>query len=183
MAGNITKKHKVAMLAGMEKNDLVIRQYEQEDWEQVWGVLEPVFRLGETYAFPMDISEAEAKKAWVGLPLRTFVVVTGGQVAGTYYIKPNQPGQGSHVCNCGYVVEAKQRGKGVAAEMCRHSLEQARQLGFLAMQYNLVVASNADAVHLWQKMGFQIAGKLPGAFRHPHLGLVEALVMYQWLGE
>lgn len=160
-----------------------IRLYEEQDWPQVWGVLEPVFRLGQTYAFPMDISESEAHKAWVETPQQTFVIEIDGQVVGTYYIKPNQPGQGKHVCNCGYIVAGPWRGRGIATQMCSHSLAEARALGFKAMQYNLVVSSNSDAVHLWQKMGFEVAGRLPKAFKHPQLGYVDALVMFQWLGE
>jgi GNAT superfamily N-acetyltransferase len=167
----------------MKTNPINIRPFEEQDWPQVWGVLEPVFRLGQTYAFPPDINETEAHKIWVETPRITYVAEGDGQVVGTYYIKPNQPGQGAHVCNCGYVVAGNMRGHGIAAQMCSHSLEEARSLGFKAMQYNLVVASNADAVHLWQKMGFVVAGRLPKAFRHPQLGYVDALVLYQWLGE
>lgn len=166
----------------MEKTPIMIRKYQEQDWAQVWGVLEPVFRLGQTYAFAPDMSETEAHKAWVEAPQQTFVAEAEGQVVGTYYIKPNQPGQGAHVCNCGYVVAGDQRGRGIAAQMCRHSLAQAGEMGFLAMQYNLVVATNLDAVHLWQKMGFEVVGRLPKAFRHPQQGLVDALVLYQWLG-
>jgi GNAT superfamily N-acetyltransferase len=168
---------------GMETTSLTIRLYDARDWAQVWGVLEPVFRLGQTYAFPPDISEDEAHKAWVETPQHTYVAETDGQVVGTYYIKPNQPGQGAHVCNCGYVVAGNLRGRGIAAWMCSHSLAEARRLGFKAMQYNLVVASNADAIHLWQKMGFKVVGQLPKAFNHPQMGYVDALVLYQWLGE
>lgn len=163
--------------------DVIIRRFDEKDWTQVWGILEPVFRLGATYAFPPDIDERETYKAWVETPQQTYVAETEGHVVGTYYIKPNQPGQGAHVCNCGYVVAGNMRGRGIAAQMCSHSLEEARKLGFLAMQYNLVVSSNSDAVHLWQKMGFEVVGRLPKAFNHPQLGYVDALVLYQWLGK
>jgi hypothetical protein len=65
--------------------------------------------------------------------------------------------------------------------MCSHSLAHARARGFRAMQYNFVVSTNERAVQLWQAMGFAIVGRLPGAFAHPTLGLVDALVMYQML--
>lgn len=106
---------------------------------------------------------------------------TGGAVIGTYFLKPNQPGLGSHVCNCGYVVAAQARGRGVAAAMCEHSQDQARALGFRAMQFNFVVATNESAVRLWQRQGFAVVGRLPGAFRHQKLGFVDALVMYKQL--
>jgi L-amino acid N-acyltransferase YncA len=178
----LTMQLLLAMLESMESNPINIHSYEDQDWPQVWSVLEPVFRLGQTYAFPPDISEVEAHKAWVETPQQTYVAEENGQVVGTYTIKPNQPGQGAHVCNCGYVVATDMRGRGFAAQMCSHSLKEARSMGFKAMQYNLVVASNADAIHLWQKMGFEVVGRLPKAFKHPQLGYVEALVMYQWLG-
>jgi len=170
------------MLGCMQTNPISIRRFEEQDWPQVWGVLEPVFRQGQTYSFPSEINASEAHKAWVEIPLCTYVAEMDGQVVGTYYIKPNQPGQGGHVCNCGYVVATTRRGRGIAAGMCRHSLAEARTQGFKAMQYNLVVSSNEDAVHLWKKMGFEVAGRLPKAFKHPQLGYVDALVMYQWLG-
>jgi RimJ/RimL family protein N-acetyltransferase len=173
----------------METSPINIRSFDEQDWPQVWGVLEPVFREGQTYAYPPDISAAEAHKAWVEIPLFTYVAEMDGQVVGTYYLKPNQPGQGAHVCNCGYVVATTRRGRGIAVGMCRHSLVEhplrvveARAQGFKAMQYNLVVSTNEDAVHLWKKMGFEVAGRLPKAFKHPRLGYVDALVMYQWLG-
>ena len=62
--------------------------------------------------------------------------------------------------------------------MALHSLDEARDQGFTAMQFNFVVSTNADAVHLWQKAGFAIVGRLPGAFLHPAQGYVDALVMY-----
>jgi ribosomal protein S18 acetylase RimI-like enzyme len=73
------------------------------------------------------------------------------------------------------------RGQGIASAMCGHSQEIARELGFRAMQYNLVVATNQVAVRLWQKHGFRIVGTLSGAFRHPELGYVDAHVMYKSL--
>jgi ribosomal protein S18 acetylase RimI-like enzyme len=65
--------------------------------------------------------------------------------------------------------------------MCQHSLEYAKTRGFRAMQFNFVVSSNERAVRLWQSMGFEIVGRLPGAFVHPALGTVDALVMYRHL--
>jgi len=102
-----------------------------------------------------------------------------GAIIGTYYLKPNQPGLGSHVCNCGYVVSDRARGHGVATLMCVHSQQEAVRLGFRAMQYNLVVSTNDGAIRLWKKLGFDIVGTLPGAFRHPRMGFVDAFVMFK----
>ena len=159
-----------------------IRPYEVPDWHAIWRIIEPVFRSGETYAFSPDITEADAHRVWIELPAAIFVAVDrNGTLLGTYYIKPNQPALGAHVCNCGYIVSEDARGKGIASNMCVHSQAQARDMGFLAMQYNLVVSSNEGAIKLWKRHGFGVVGTLPGAFLHSRLGFVDALVMYKQL--
>jgi RimJ/RimL family protein N-acetyltransferase len=159
-----------------------IRPFEQKDWTATWQIIRPVFRAGETYPFSPDITEKEAHQAWVEMPSATFVAVDGTlEVLGTYYIKPNQPALGAHVCNCGYIVAEKARGKGIASEMCKHSQREALSRGFRAMQYNLVVSTNEGAVRLWKRQGFEVVGTLPKAFRHQRLGFVDAFVMYKQL--
>ena len=165
----------------MVSSDIAIRRLEQDDWPAVWSILEPVFRAGETYAFPLDISEDEARAAWTGGAKEVWVAAGGDEIFGTYYLKPNQQGPGDHVCNCGYVVSAAARGRGVATVMCEHSQRKAIERGYHAMQFNLVAASNEGAVRLWRKLGFDVVGTLPEAFRHPTRGLVDAYVMYKVL--
>jgi ribosomal protein S18 acetylase RimI-like enzyme len=161
---------------------MIIRQFQSTDWPAVWAIIEPVFRAGETYAYSPDITEEDAHHAWIDKPAATFVAVADdGMLLGTYYIKPNQPGLGSHVCNCGYIVAEAARGKGVASTMCKHSQQEAVAMGFRAMQYNLVVSTNEVAVRLWKKHGFEVVGTLPGAYKHSRLGFVDALVMYKLL--
>lgn len=148
----------------------------------MWRIIEPVFRSGETYPFSQDITEEEAFQVWANLPSTTYVVEDEyGNIVGTYYMKPNQPSQGAHVCNCGYIVAAQTRNQGIASDMCKHSQSEARSHGFRAMQFNLVVSTNEGAVRLWKKLGFKIIGTLPEAFRHPHMGFVDAHVMYKKL--
>ena len=155
---------------------------EQSDWLSVWKILEPVFRSGQTYAFSPKISESEAYRVWIETPTATYVAKDdSGNILGTYFIKPNQPSLGSHVCNCGYVVGEAARGQGIASLMCEHSQREAKRLDFRAMQFNLVVSTNKVAVRLWQKLGFQIVGTLPGAFRHSKYGFVDAFIMYKQL--
>ncbi|MBI9077420.1 MAG: GNAT family N-acetyltransferase [Desulfatibacillum sp.] len=161
---------------------MTIRVYEENDWPRVWPILKEVFRQGETYAYSPDITEKEAHHAWIEYPAQTFVVTDDqGTILGTYYIKPNQPGLGVHVCNCGYIVSPLARSKGLATAMCLHSQDQARDMGFRAMQYNLVVSTNVGAIRLWKKLGFQVIGVLPQAFNHKKLGYVDALVLYKLL--
>ena len=158
-----------------------IRPFEAQDWNSVWEILEPVLRAGETYSFDPDITQQEAYKVWIELPMTTFVTLEGDDIVGTYYLKPNQPTLGAHVCNCGYIVAEKARGKGIASLMCEHSQQEAIKQGFRAMQYNLVVSTNTGAVRLWQKHSFEIVGTLPKAFKHLKLDYVDAYVMYKKL--
>lgn len=104
-----------------------------------------------------------------------------GRILGTYYLITNQEGPGSHVCNCGYMVSRAARGKGLATQMCEHSQDVARELGYKAMQFNFVAASNTVAVRLWHSLGFETVGVLPKAFKHPEQGLVDAFVKHKWL--
>ena len=160
---------------------MIIRQATAEDWDAIWDMLAPVFNQGETYTYPAGLSKVEAHYYWIEKPKYTYVAVEAGKILGTYFLTENQPGQGSHVCNCGYVVAASARKRGIASAMCIHSQEEAIAKGFKAMQYNIVVKTNEGAVRLWQKHGFEIVGTLPKAYKHSRLGYVDAHVMYKLL--
>ena len=158
-----------------------IRLATRHDFKEIWPIFRDIARAGETYAYETDITKEAAEMAWLDQPNKTFVVEESGVVLGSYFIKTNQPGPGKHVCNCGYMVSEKARGRGLATLMCHHSQEQAKSLGYAAMQFNFVAASNEVAVNLWKKCGFAEVGRLPNAFNHPRQGMVDALVMYKFL--
>lgn len=160
----------------------LIRQFKETDWPAVWPLLRTTFEAGDTYAFSPQSTESEIHRAWVEVPAATFVATaSNGQLLGTYFIKPNQPGLGSHVCNCGYVVAPEAQGQGIASAMCEHSQAEAVSRGFRAMQFNLVASTNERAVRLWRKHGFSVVGTLPRAFNHQRLGYVNALIMFKEL--
>jgi ribosomal protein S18 acetylase RimI-like enzyme len=147
----------------------------------IWAMLEPVIRAGEVFALPLDMPREDALEYWFAVDKWVFVAEEDGVALGSYYIHANQKGGGSHVANCGYLTAVRAVGRGVAGTMCAHSLEFGKSVGFRAMQFNFVVSSNAAAVHLWRKHGFREVGRLPGAFEHPALGFVDALVMWREL--
>jgi L-amino acid N-acyltransferase YncA len=151
------------------------------DSNAIWAILEPTIRAGETYTLPRDLKRDDALAYWFSTEHTVFVAEQDGEVLGSYYVRANQKGGGAHVCNCGYMTAAWASGRGVATAMCEHSLEYARSQGFRAMQFNFVVSSNRPAIHLWQKLGFAIVGRLPEAFLHPGLGYVDGLVLYRAL--
>lgn len=160
-----------------------IREATADDWDLIWPIFHEVVSAGDTYAFDTDTTKTQAKSIWLDYPAKTFVYLEDNRLLASYYLKTNQAGPGSHVCNCGYMVASEARGKGLATALCQHSQTIARQLGYQAMQFNFVASSNTVAVKLWQKLGFTIVGRLPLAFNHPNLGLVDAYVMYKWLQE
>jgi ribosomal protein S18 acetylase RimI-like enzyme len=151
------------------------------DADSVWAILEPVIRAGETYTLPRDMSREDALDYWFAPGHEVFVAEENSNILGTYFLQSNQQGGGSHVANCGYVTAPWATGRGVARAMCAHSLDRARERGFTAMQFNFVVSTNERAVALWKTFGFEIVGRLPGAFHHPTVGYVDALVMYRSL--
>ena len=160
---------------------MIIREATINDFENIWPLLEEVFSKGDTYTFDTNITKEEAKIEWMDKPNKTYIAIDDNEVLGTYFLKTNQQGPGSHVCNAGYIVSEKARGKGLGDKLCKHSLIEAKLLGYKAMQYNIVVSTNIGAIKLWQKNGFKIVGTLPKAYNHIELGYVDAFVMYKFL--
>jgi ribosomal protein S18 acetylase RimI-like enzyme len=160
---------------------LEIRPARAADHAAIARIIVPIIRAGETYALDRDLSEADAVAYWTGADRETFVAEADGAILGTYYLRPNQAGGGAHVANCGFMTDAAATGRGVARAMGAHALDHARSRGFAAMQFNFVVSTNVRAVRLWESLGFAVVGRLPGAFAHPSLGRVDALVMFRTL--
>jgi L-amino acid N-acyltransferase YncA len=158
-----------------------IRLATDADRPAIWRILEPTIRTGETYPCARDMSEDAAFAYWFAPTNTVLVAEQNGEVVGTYYLKPNSTAGGAHVANCGYMTGAWAQGRGVARAMCLDSFERAKAMGYRAMQFNLVISTNAAAVHLWQSCGMEIVGRLAGAFAHPRLGDVDAFVMYRRL--
>ena len=158
-----------------------IREAGKSDFEYIWPMLNEVFSRGDTYAFSPETSKEIAYEIWMEKPDKVYVAVDEGKILGTYYLVKNQPGLGSHVCNAGYIVSSGARGKGLGKAMCGHSIDEARKLGFKAMQYNLVVCTNVNAIKLWKDFGFEIVGTIPKGFKHKELGYVDAYVMHREL--
>lgn len=156
-----------------------IRHAKEADADALWAIIEPTVRAGETWALPEDWTREAALAYWLAPGHETFVAERDGAVVGTYFLRPAQMGPGAHVGNAGYMVHPEAWRGGVATAMCAHSIERARERGFRAIQFNFVVSTNERAVALWQRMGFAIIGRSPGAYRHRTLGFVDALMMHR----
>jgi len=165
----------------MNPVELIIRFATESDHHSVWKIFSAVIRTGDTYVFDPSTPEADLKKHWFAEHMTTFVAEAGGEILGTYMIKPNQIDLGNHIANCSYMVHLDHRGKGIGRKMCEHSLRIARESGYRGMQFNIVVSTNGGAVGLWKNLGFRIIGTTPEGFRHVELGFVDTHMMYREL--
>lgn len=163
----------------MTNTDVSIRPALPADAERVWQTLEPTIRGGEALALASDLSRELALGYWLRPGSEVFVAEQAGTVVGTYSLRASRLGGGDHVATAEYIVSPSATGRGIAQLMCDHSLTRARSLGFRALQLDFVLISDERRLKLWQRAGFEIVGRLPDAFRHPSLGLVDALVMHR----
>lgn len=157
---------------------LQIRKAVPEDYDKIWKIIKEVISKGDTYTFDPGSSKEDILAYWCGADKETYVAEDQEEMLGTFVIKDNQPGLGSHIANASYMVREKATGKGIGKAMGEFSLAEAERLGYKAMQFNIVVKSNTRAVYLWQKLGFDIIGEIPDAFNHKTLGLINAYIMY-----
>lgn len=160
---------------------MIISEISRTDFELFWPVFKSVVLAQETYAFDPAIEFESAYNLWCLLPQKTYVIKEKDTILGSYYIKPNAAGPSAHISNCGYMVSPESRGKGIARKLCLHSQQIAVELGFSAMQFNSVVSSNDIAVKLWQKLGYEIIGTIPKAYKHKTLGFVDSFIMHKQL--
>lgn len=160
-----------------------IRDAVPDDWPRIWPFLRDIVRAGETYTWPRDEPEEEARTTWmaVDLPNRTLVAVEGDTVLGTAKMGPNHRGPAAHIANASFMVSPAHGGKGVGRALGEYVLTQARADGFRGMQFNAVVETNVVAVALWQSLGFEIIATLPEGFHHPTKGYVGLHIMYRRL--
>lgn len=152
----------------------------QDDYDKIWDIFKAVIATGDTYVFDPNTPKESLKVHWFAEFMDTFVVEDeNGEIIGTYIIKPNQIDLGNHVANCSYMVSPKYQGRGIGKLMCEHSINYAKEKGFLGMQFNIVVSTNVVAVNLWQKFGFKIIGVTPKGFRHKDLGFIDTYIMFK----
>ena len=156
-----------------------IRPFTETDWQQVWPIVRDIVRAADTFVYDPAMTEAAARAIWIESPPGlTVVAIEHGSVVGSAKMGPNRPGPGSHIATASFMVPAQARGRGVGKALCRFALDWARDRGYAGMQFNAVAASNVGAVVIYQQLGFEIVGTVPGAFAHPTLGRIGLHIMY-----
>ena len=158
-----------------------IRAVTNADHDAIWKIFHEIVSAGDTYALDPKMSREEALAYWFRADTRTYVAEKNGRVVGTYILRPNQLGPGSHVANAAFMVASDAQGTGVGRAMAEHCLNEARRIGFRVMQFNYVISTNTPAIRLWQELGFEIVDTLPGAFRHPEKGYVDVYMLFRSL--
>ena len=148
----------------------------------MWPIVRAIARAGETYTYPVDIGEEDARAVWLpALPWRTVVAVDPPRILGMAKYGPNHAGPGDHVANASFMVDPRSGQRGVGRALGEHVLAAARADGYRAMQFNAVVETNTAAVALWRSLRFEVLTTIPESFRHPTLGLVGMHVMHRML--
>jgi ribosomal protein S18 acetylase RimI-like enzyme len=165
----------------MSSHELQIREATAADADAVWRIIQEVIATGDTYAFAPDTSKSDMLSYWFAPGAYPFVATIDGELAGTYVIRSNQPGLGSHIANGGFMTARAFRKNGIGRAMGIHALKSARERGFMAMQFNFVVKSNTRAVALWESLGFHIMAEIPRAYRHAKEGLTNIYIMHRSL--
>jgi ribosomal protein S18 acetylase RimI-like enzyme len=135
------------------------------DTAELYEAFAAVVAAGEGYPQSPDEPQSSEDFADYWLDHKSLVAVArvgGGRLAASYYLKPNFHGRAAHVANAGYFVVPELRGQGVGRALVEHSFDEARALGFDALQFNLVFADN-PARRLYERLGFQVIGRVPEA--------------------
>lgn len=158
-----------------------IRRAIESDKPAIWQIIKAVIAGGDTYVFAPDASEDEMMTFWFTPDKHNYVAELDGEIVATFWLRANNPGLGKHVGNAAYMVAPTAHGKGIGKQIGLWSLDEARRLGFTAMQFNFVVKSNTYAVKLWQDIGFEIIGEIPDAMIHTKNGPTNAYIMYRKL--
>jgi len=160
---------------------MVLRKVHPNEYGCVWELFKEVIDQKVYFAYDHTTMRAQIEASWINDKNLIYGAEMEGKIAGAYIIKPNHPGHGAHVANAAYMVDSRSRGYGIGRKLAAHSIEMARAAGYRAMQYNMVVSTNENAVHLWKSHGFEIIGTIPEGFLHHELGYVDAYIMYRKL--
>lgn len=158
-----------------------IRKAKPTDRLNIWNIFHQIIQTGDTYAYSPGTTFKTFKKFWFAGNQLCFVLVDGKELFGSYVLRDNQPGLGSHIANASYIVSPAHQGKGIGKKLCAHSIKEAKKAGYLGIQFNIVVSTNKAAIHLWKKMGFEIIGTTPNGFKHQLLGYVNTYIMFRKL--
>lgn len=141
-----------------------IRKYTRDDLGAMTTIWNNIVAEGDS--FPQDEPlTAEQAEIFFAEQSHTGVAEYNGEIVGLYILHPNNVGRCGHIANASYAVKGGLRGLGIGESLVKDSITTAAALSFRILQFNAVVATNAGAIHLYEKLGFTQLGTIPGGFR------------------
>lgn len=147
------------------ENKITVRKYEEKDIPEMIEIWNEIVEEG--IAFPQeDILDEDSARKFFGSQSYTGVAEDEkGNVIGLYILHPNNIGRCGHISNASYAVRSDIRGKHIGEKLVLDCIKQAKELQFVILQFNAVVATNIHARHLYERIGFKQLGTIPKGFR------------------
>ena len=142
-----------------------IRPYEPHDVAEMTRIWNEVVEDGVAFPQEEPLTQESAAEFFAAQSRCAVAENESGTILGLYILHPNNVGRCGHIANASFGVKPGLRGKGVGEKMVRHSLQKCGELGFHGLQFNAVVATNAAAIHLYEKLRFRRIGTIPGGYR------------------
>lgn len=170
--------HCTTLKSGLQVELDLMQPSEQE---AVRSLFNTIIKEGETYPQKFPLSESEFAAYWMSGT--AYVVQANATIVGAFFLKPNFPGRSSHIANAGFIVHPDLRGQGIGRFMGESVLQIARDLGYGALQFNLVFETNIASIALWKSLDFSIVGRLPNAVKLANDQMIDALIFYRSLSQ
>lgn len=155
-----------------------LEPFTSEDEHGLYRIFADVVKAGNQFPYECHSME-EFHRQFLSPQASVFVCRSiEGQVVGGFFLKANMPGRSNHIANAAYMIDPLHRGKGLGKLIVKASMHLAKDLGFHALQFNMVLTSNRTAVSLYNKLGFSIVGTVPKAYRSPDGLYLDGYIMH-----
>lgn len=160
---------------------LIVRPIGADEFDKVWPIFEAIIREGRTYSYAPDLAFEESRDIWCAPEKTPYIAEVDGEPVGTFYLRSNQLGLGDHIANGGFMVAKEHLGKGYGTQMGQMMVDEAKRRGYYGMQFNFIVDDNEPSLRIWKRLGFEIVGTVPDAFRHSEKGMMPVHIMFKRL--
>lgn len=162
--------------------NISIRKYTSADAQACRAIWNHVVEEGNAFPQVDGLTEAEADTFFQSQTYTGVVEDTeSGEVVGLYILHPNNVGRCGHIANASYAVRSDIRGAHIGEKLVKDCLAQGPSFGFRILQFNAVVATNVHAIHLYERLGFQKLGVVPGGFHLDNGEYVDIILYYHLL--
>lgn len=156
-----------------------MREAEETDLEAMWGVYTAVASSSEPLPFNAELDRDQFYTQWYGPSLISGVAEEGPHLLGIYKLSA-MPGETNVATGC-YLVRPEVQNKGVGRALVQHSIARAQDADFEEIQVQFVPSTQKNFLVLLEELSFEVIKTLPGAYRHPEQGLVDAYVFQRFL--